>query len=58
MLWTAAVVMKSSLSGTAQGKVKHVEMNMTTSDAGPLDPSLMIELEKHRWDREPTAWSQ
>jgi len=39
-------------------KAKHVEMNMATSDAGPLDPSLMIELEKHRWDRKPTAWSQ
>ena len=39
-------------------KAKHVEMNMASSDAGPLDPSLMIELEKHRWDRNPTAWSQ
>lgn len=39
-------------------KSKHVEMNMATSDAGALSPSLMIELEKHRWDREPTAWSQ
>jgi len=39
-------------------KAKHVEMNMATSDAGPLDSSLMIELKKHRWDREPTAWSQ
>ncbi|MEE9166817.1 MAG: aldo/keto reductase [Candidatus Neomarinimicrobiota bacterium] len=39
-------------------KLKHVEMNIATSDAGPLDPTLMKELEKHRWDREPTAWSQ
>ena len=39
-------------------KAKHVEMNMAASDAGPLDPSLMTELEKHRWDREPTEWSQ
>ncbi|MCP4261164.1 MAG: aldo/keto reductase [Planctomycetes bacterium] len=39
-------------------KLKHVESNMVASDAGPLDPSLMIELEKHRWDRQPTAWSQ
>lgn len=39
-------------------KTKHVEMNMAASDAGPLDHSLMMELEKHRWDREPTSWSQ
>ena len=39
-------------------KSKHVEMNIATSDAGALDPSLMRELEKHRWDREPTDWSQ
>jgi len=39
-------------------KIKHVEMNMAASDAGPLDDSLMIELEKHRWDRQPTSWSQ
>jgi aryl-alcohol dehydrogenase-like predicted oxidoreductase len=36
----------------------HAEMNIKTSDAGPLDPNLMKELEKHRWDREPTKWSQ
>ncbi len=39
-------------------KKKHVEINMAASDAGPLDHSLMIKLEKHRWDREPTSWSQ
>jgi aryl-alcohol dehydrogenase-like predicted oxidoreductase len=39
-------------------KLKHVASNMAASDAGPLDPSLMIELEKHRWDRQPTTWSQ
>jgi aryl-alcohol dehydrogenase-like predicted oxidoreductase len=39
-------------------KTKHVKMNMAASDAGPLEHSLMIELEKHRWDREPTDWSQ
>jgi aryl-alcohol dehydrogenase-like predicted oxidoreductase len=36
----------------------HAEMNIKTSDAGPLDQKLMQELEKHRWDREPTRWSQ
>jgi aryl-alcohol dehydrogenase-like predicted oxidoreductase len=36
----------------------HAGMNMRTSDAGPLDNKLMKELEKHRWDREPSEWSQ
>ena len=39
-------------------KLRHVESNMATSDAGTLDASLMAKLEKHRWDREPTSWSQ
>lgn len=39
-------------------KARHVEMNLAASDAGPLEPSLTAELEKHRWDREPTTWSQ
>jgi aryl-alcohol dehydrogenase-like predicted oxidoreductase len=39
-------------------KTRHVEMNIAASDAGPLEPALMAELEKHRWDREPTEWSQ
>ena len=39
-------------------KTRHVEANMAASDAGPLDKALMNELAKHRWDREPTEWSQ
>ncbi|MCK4853192.1 MAG: aldo/keto reductase [Bacteroidales bacterium] len=39
-------------------KLHHAEMNIATSDAGPLDTDLMKELAKHRWDREPTDWSQ
>jgi len=39
-------------------KRKHVISNMATSDAGPLDQALVNELVKHRWDREPTEWSQ
>jgi aryl-alcohol dehydrogenase-like predicted oxidoreductase len=39
-------------------KRNHVKMNMAASDAGALDASLMTELEKQRWDRTPTAWSQ
>ena len=39
-------------------KLKHVEANIAASDAGQLDQPLMEELKKHRWDREPTEWSQ
>jgi aryl-alcohol dehydrogenase-like predicted oxidoreductase len=39
-------------------KVRNVEANMSVSDGGKLQPSLMRELKKHRWDRTPTAWSQ
>jgi aryl-alcohol dehydrogenase-like predicted oxidoreductase len=39
-------------------KLRHVDANLATSDAGPLDESLVRELAKHRWDRRPTEWSQ
>ena len=39
-------------------KLSHAKSNLATSDAGLLDPDLMKEMEKHRWDREPTRWSQ
>jgi aryl-alcohol dehydrogenase-like predicted oxidoreductase len=39
-------------------KAKHVKTNLAASDARPLDAGLMKELEKHRWDREPSEWSQ
>ncbi len=39
-------------------KIKHAESNLRTSDAGLLDPKLMKELEKHRWNRKPNEWSQ
>jgi len=39
-------------------KLKHVEMNIACSDAGPLPEELHNELRKHRWDRTPTEWSQ
>ena len=39
-------------------KPAHVKSNLATSNAGPLDTRLMKELEKHRWDREPSKWSQ
>jgi aryl-alcohol dehydrogenase-like predicted oxidoreductase len=37
---------------------KHVESNMAASEKGPLSDDLHLELRKHRWDREPTEWSQ
>ncbi|HEX2910499.1 MAG TPA: aldo/keto reductase [Chloroflexia bacterium] len=37
---------------------KHVRTNFATSDAGPLPEDLLNQLRQHRWDREPTAWSQ
>ena len=36
---------------------EHVRQNIATSDAGPLDKSLLAELKKHRWDRTPQRWS-
>jgi aryl-alcohol dehydrogenase-like predicted oxidoreductase len=37
---------------------KHVQANLATSDQGPLPSSLIDQLRAHRWDRQPTAWSQ
>ncbi len=39
-------------------QLRHVEANIAASDKGPLDKTLMDDLAKHRWDREPTEWSQ
>jgi len=39
-------------------KTTHVGTNMAASDAGLLDNVLMAKLEKHRWDRKPSEWSQ
>ncbi len=39
-------------------KLHHVEANIAASDRGPLEPSLLQTLYAHRWDREPTSWSQ
>jgi len=38
-------------------KIAHVESNVATSDAGPLDEGLRAELARHRWDRQPAPWS-
>jgi aryl-alcohol dehydrogenase-like predicted oxidoreductase len=39
-------------------KLRHVEMNIAASAAGPLKEDLHEHLKEHRWDREPTDWSQ
>ncbi len=38
-------------------KHEHVRQNIAASDAGGLDKSLLAELKKHRWDRQPAPWS-
>ncbi len=38
--------------------LRHVEENMAVSDKSPLPEALLHTLRQHRWDREPTAWSQ
>jgi aryl-alcohol dehydrogenase-like predicted oxidoreductase len=39
-------------------KLHHVEQNLATSDQGPLPADLHEMLRDHRWDRQPTEWSQ
>ena len=39
-------------------KIKNVEANIAASDKGPLPSVLHSELQKHRWVRHPTDWSQ
>ena len=36
----------------------HVRANLSASDGRGLSSTLMAELKRHRWDRQPTAWSQ
>jgi aryl-alcohol dehydrogenase-like predicted oxidoreductase len=39
-------------------KVRHVDANISTSDAGPLPEELHTNLRQHRWVRTPKKWSQ
>jgi aryl-alcohol dehydrogenase-like predicted oxidoreductase len=39
-------------------KLSHVDANIAGSDAGPLPEDLHVLLKAHRWDRQPTSWSQ
>jgi aryl-alcohol dehydrogenase-like predicted oxidoreductase len=54
------ILNNSAISTTIPGmrKLHHVESNVATSDSGPLANDLYLQLRHHRWDRQPTAWSQ
>lgn len=39
-------------------KLRHVNANMAVSDGKPLPAEVMAKMRKHRWDRQPTEWSQ
>jgi aryl-alcohol dehydrogenase-like predicted oxidoreductase len=39
-------------------KIKNVEANIAASTSGPLPQELHKKLRAHRWDRNPTTWSQ
>lgn len=39
-------------------KESHVRSNIAASDSGPLPTELHSALRTHRWDRQPTSWSQ
>ena len=39
-------------------KIKNVEANCAASAAGPVPADLHRKLRAHRWDRNPTTWSQ
>lgn len=39
-------------------KLRHVDANLAASEAGPLPDDLHAALRAHRWERQPTDWSQ
>jgi aryl-alcohol dehydrogenase-like predicted oxidoreductase len=39
-------------------KSRYVEANVAASEAGPLPEELLRKLRAHRWERQPTEWSQ
>jgi aryl-alcohol dehydrogenase-like predicted oxidoreductase len=39
-------------------KSRYVEANVAASEAGPLPEELLEKLRAHRWERQPTEWSQ
>jgi aryl-alcohol dehydrogenase-like predicted oxidoreductase len=54
------ILSNSDVSTTIPGmrKLKNVEANCAASAAGPLPAGLLKKLREHRWDRNPTSWSQ
>ncbi len=54
------ILMNKSVGTIIPGmrKERNVLANTATSDGIGLAPELHKELQKHRWDRTPTAWSQ
>jgi aryl-alcohol dehydrogenase-like predicted oxidoreductase len=39
-------------------KIKHVQNNIAASDGKGLESNLLEKLKAHRWERQPTEWSQ
>jgi len=54
------ILMNDDVSTTIPGmrKERNVLANTSVSDGKKLSLDLYNELKKHRWDREPTSWSQ
>ena len=54
------ILSNADVSTTIPGmrKLKNVEANCAASSAGPLPAELNKKLRAHRWDRNPTSWSQ
>ena len=54
------ILNNSGVSTTIPGmrKLKNVEANCAASATGPLPADVHKKLRSHRWDRNPTLWSQ
>ncbi len=54
------ILSNPAVSTTIPGmrKTAHTRANIAAGDGRGLAPELLAELKKHRWDRQPTEWSQ
>ncbi|MGZ8554484.1 MAG: aldo/keto reductase [Chitinophagaceae bacterium] len=54
------ILSNNDISTTIPGmrRLRNVESNMACSDGKGLPAGLLKELKNHRWDRQPTEWSQ
>lgn len=54
------ILSNPDISTTIPGmrRIRNVESNMSCSDGNRLTAGLLHELKNHRWDRQPTEWSQ